>query len=325
MSAQDPRPVVVVVAAASAAARLSALCATLGAVTVCGDVSEALGLRAAAFVVDIGLPGAAEALSTLHPALAVGDDRAAVLACLGQAADVAPAPWADDELRARVAALIADVDRRRQTLRLVAHDLNNPLASIRLLGEMVEGDVPAEFTRDLHDIVAASDAATALAESLGALVRLRPDTRPAFAAVDLRQVTERATSRPVFRGRVGTRTPEHAVIVHGAADVLAQALTDLLLNACRLAGESPVDLVVAQDGRLTVSGPGPSLSTGARAQLRVPWNAAGLREQRLPVAALGLAYAAWAAGAHGGRLDLDDRPDGGLCATLVLPLRVASH
>src|SRR5690606_25946659 len=62
--------------------------------------------------------------------------------------------------------------RRASCLRLLVHDLNNPLTAIRILAEMLGEEAEGEARRDLQDVLEAADLATALVDGLSAVTHL---------------------------------------------------------------------------------------------------------------------------------------------------------
>ena len=69
--------------------------------------------------------------------------------------------------------------RTSHTSRLVNHDVNNPLTAIRILSEMLHGDITdSTLQTDLDDIMEAADVATATIEAYSSLLKVREDIVP---------------------------------------------------------------------------------------------------------------------------------------------------
>jgi signal transduction histidine kinase len=265
-------------------------------------------------------------------------------------AEAGDAPWAhlgqpfDDILvglpsaaalqaRLRHLATRNDPDRvaRSRSLRLLAHDVNNPLTAIRLLAEMLTMEMRDEESRqDMQDILEASDLAGALVESLSAAARLDhpPAPNPA-TAVDLGPLLREVARRPALRDHVRVEVPDQPVVVHGDKARIKQALTDILLNARRLTEGRPATTAVLQvlgppdadrsEALLTLSLPVTTLEPEHRAALMLPWGAWLAREARLQVSATGLAHVAAVARQLDGALDLSTG-SAGTTLRLTLPL-----
>lgn len=211
--------------------------------------------------------------------------------------------------------------RRVRTLRLVAHDVNNPLAAIRILAEMLESEAADPQARqDLGDLLEAVDAASGIIESLSALLRSESEPRPlALAEADLGAIAERVVARPALRGHVEYVPPAAPVTARVDVEAVQQALTDVAINAARLASEGTrvrLDVVASPTPAYVASWQGPVVPADQVEALLTPWRAVDLRDRRVPVSALGLAYAAWVARSHQGQVEVDGP---GRTIRLVIP------
>jgi signal transduction histidine kinase len=210
-----------------------------------------------------------------------------------------------------------------ESLRMVAHDLNNPLAAIRMLCEMLEADArDDEMRRDLRDILEAVDTASGLVEGLGAMLRLTSGHRVLVPGrVDLRDILRAIARRPALSGALELRLPERPVPLDVDADMMAQALADLLLYAKRAHTEgSRIEVSVSGD-TVVCAWRGGHVPAELLPLLLEPWRAAELRAHRVGATPLGLAYAAWAIEQHGGTLTFAEEPDGRSAARVRLPSR----
>ena len=94
---------------------------------------------------------------------------------------------------------------------------------------------------------------------------------------------------------------------------------NLLLNACEASPDGgTVEVRVTREGdraRVVVMDCGPGLSPLVRARLFEPYVSTKARGS-----GLGLSLVRDVALQHGGSITLDDRPEGGACATFCLPI-----
>lgn len=114
-----------------------------------------------------------------------------------------------------------------------------------------------------------------------------------------------------------------ALLVPGDPVSLREAMRNLVDNALRHAGAAPLVRIALAPGELggqpaldlRVEDNGPGIAAADRARARVRFASLGARGG----SGLGLAIVDAAVAAHGGRLDLDVSPEGGLSARLLLP------
>jgi two-component system nitrogen regulation sensor histidine kinase NtrY len=156
--------------------------------------------------------------------------------------------------------------------------------------------------------------------------------QPVFRAEDIGQVAREAlvlqkTARPEIDW--STDIPERGPVGLVDRRLLRQALTNLLQNAADAiagrradAGPGRIGLSVSTtpaDARISVTDNGVGLPQDDRDQLTEPYVT-----HKPKGTGLGLAIVKKIMEDHGGRVVLEDRPDGpGAVATLVLPLRAA--
>jgi signal transduction histidine kinase len=164
----------------------------------------------------------------------------------------------------------------------------------------------------------------ALLDGLQALARGDAEALPNRELIELRDLVERAV------GEAGRRHPGvgfsvgegEPVTVEGWPDGLRLALDNLLNNAA-LHGRADgrVEVRVAGNDeefvRAVVSDDGPGIAAVDRERLRERF--ARGQQPRASGSGLGLALVDQQARLHGGRLELDESPNGGLEATLLLP------
>lgn len=213
---------------------------------------------------------------------------------------------------------------RADCLRLLAHDLNNPLTAIRILAEMLRDEVSDnEMRQDIIDILEAADLAGALMDGLSSLVRLEGrDEEYTWFPIDLVEVLRQAVDRPALRRHVRFELPRE-IQMGGDRMALQRCFTDVLVNARRLVDiRVPVPVAAWEEGPdvvVCVKHPGQGIPQGLRPRLLELYGAVELRQNRIPVAAAGLVYARSVVEVHGGTLTLSDALEGGMDLTIRLP------
>ena len=212
---------------------------------------------------------------------------------------------------------------RSECLRLLAHDLNNPLTAIRILAEMLRDEVvEGEMRQDVVDILEAADLAGALMDGLSSMIRLEGrEEEYTWFPIDLVDVLRRAVDRPALRRHVELEVPRE-LRLGGDRMALQRAITDILVNGRRLVdSSSPIVVSVREDEAaiaIVVHHPGQGVPPAMRDRLFDLFGAVELRQNRIPVAAAGLVYAKTVVQAHGGTLAFEDRP-GGMDLVVRLP------
>ena len=213
---------------------------------------------------------------------------------------------------------------RADCLRLLAHDLNNPLTAIRILAEMLRDEiVDQEMRQDIIDILEAADLAGALMDGMSSLVRLEGrDEEYTWFPIDLVEVLRQSVDRPALRRHVRLELPRE-IQMGGDRTSLQRCFTDVLVNARRLIdGRVPILVCAAEEGNgvaIRVHHPGQGIPEMLRPRLLELYGAVELRQNRIPVAAAGLVYARSVIEAHGGTLSLGDGSEGGMDLTIRLP------
>jgi len=202
-----------------------------------------------------------------------------------------------------------------ELVRLLAHDVNNPLTAIRIISEMLRDELDdAEQRRDMVDIMEAADLAGALIESMVSMVEgLETDTFTWFP-LDLLGLVQQVIDRPALRRYVRIDS-EGEVPMTGDRAALRRALTDVLVNGRRLVGPKEVlTVTVAESGHdilVDVFHPGEGIPRAMRPLLFEPHGSVILRKNRIPVSASGLAYARAVVEGHGGSIDLSEAGEEG--------------
>ncbi|XXF10730.1 HAMP domain-containing histidine kinase [Pseudomonas sp. D2-3] len=227
----------------------------------------------------------------------------------------------------RMGARLQDlIGSQRQLLRDVSHELRSPLARLRIALALAERAEPAEREKLWPRLTRECDRLEDLISEILTLARL--DAEPGTVQpIDLAQLAAKlredmALGHPHQQLDVSLQPGMH---LHGWPAMIERALDNLLRNALRFNPDGqPIELNVVRRGNeahLEVRDHGPGVAGEYLGQLGEPFfRAPG---QAAAGHGLGLAITRRAAERHGGRLQLQNHPDGGFSARLILPLETA--
>lgn len=200
-------------------------------------------------------------------------------------------------------------------MRMLAHELGNPVASIRMSAEMLVGDLPPDIREQLSQIV--FDEALrleALIESAVFFTTLQPgaplqlEVEPLIGAA-VRQVENADDISPQFEADA-SRT------ITGDAGQLTRMFRELIANAVQ-SGASQVDLNVAgtpHESIFTLRDNGEGIANDKVSVIFTPFYTS--RDGQL---GLGLPIARKIAEQHGGSIAIAPAENGGTIVTLSLP------
>jgi two-component system sensor histidine kinase ChvG len=264
--------------------------------------------------------------------------RAAVRVRLGRGRDVVVPrlPERGDEigLLARAfsdmtAALRLRIDAVESFAADVAHELKNPLASLRSALESLEKVDDPELRSELsaiaaHDLQRIDRLITEIADASRIDAEL---SRASFEPVDLaglseRIVRERDSRRGAGEPRIAYRGARGPVTILGDAARLERVIDNLVDNALSFSPASgTVAVAVERDGgmaRLSVSDDGPGIAAELRETVFERFHSVRPAQEAYGGhSGLGLAIARTIVSAHDGILAIHDRPDGAHGAHLV--------
>lgn len=216
-----------------------------------------------------------------------------------------------NEMQARLRSYIDD---RTRMIAAVSHDLRTPITRLRLRAEFVEDE--QERTKMLADLaeMEAMIAATLAFARDEALVQPR-------APVDLAALLSGVAADLRAQGADIRYDGPADATVEGDASALKRAFANLAENAVRYGRCARIALsAVVGEIRVTVDDDGPGIPEAELEKVFAPfYRLDPSRSRETGGVGLGLSVARAAVLAHGGRIWLANRPEGGLRATVVLP------
>lgn len=263
------------------------------------------------------------------------------------------APWATVVVQDITAGKrLEELNRRAARLQAVAelaaslaHEIRNPLASIRSAVEQLTDGGPADGGLADEDalllrrlVVNESDRLSRLLAEFIEFSRVRLQR---WGPVDLGEVLGEAVALVARhpegdpRVRIDYRAPAAPLLIDGDADLLHRALFNLVLNAVQHAGAEgavqleaatvpesvlPAGVRVAAPVRVTISDSGPGVAAEDQARVFDPFYTT-----RRGGAGLGLALVGRAVDAHRGAVLLDRAPGAGARFTVYLPAHAEDH
>jgi two-component system sensor histidine kinase GlrK len=225
-------------------------------------------------------------------------------------------------------------EQQTRFLRHVSHELKTPLTAVREGAELLRDEVGGKLTREQHDIVRiVRENTLSLQKLIEDLLRwhqtrvVEPATVGPVELPDIVRRVVREQKLAALARMIAFDTQLEPAIVTGDAERIRTIVDNLVSNAIKYSPRSgTIDaklrardglavLEVADEGRESRRRRGP------RVRVVLPGRAA--TRERVKGSGLGLAIAREYALAHGGRVEVVDRPTGarGACFRLVLSAR----
>lgn len=237
------------------------------------------------------------------------------------------------EMDQMVAALNRFMERlssSNETLRAfmaeAAHQMRTPLAALRAQAQLaLDDDDPEDMRRSLQAIERnATHMSRLLNQLLSDASVIHRSHLQRFAAVDLAETVHQALHEALPQAspapRVQLAMTAEPVQVHGDALLLREAIKNLVDNALKYGGDGPLQIALTvESGQavLTIADHGAGIAAADAERVFERF----ARGEGAPSggAGLGLAIVKRVVDSHGGRIDLSNRPQGGLIATIRLP------
>ena len=209
-----------------------------------------------------------------------------------------------------------------QMAAVVAHEVRNPLAGIRggaqIIRDMVSDN--AEAADIATEIVARVDSLNEVVEDILVFARSRPLRRSSIdVGTFLRDVAGSWRQDAAWAKLTVSIDAAPGLVISADLDQLRHVLTNLLANAAQATAGQGVIALGARPGAgrdvlIEIADAGPGISAEARAHLFEPFFTTKARGT-----GLGLPTARRFVEAHGGTLEIVDRPGGGAVARVQLP------
>ena len=246
---------------------------------------------------------------------------------------------ADNRLRTRLATVLADQTRM---LAAVSHDLRTPSTRLRLRVELVaEAELREALLRDLDEM---DEMLTEVLEFLSHEVR-----EEAVKSVDLTALLQSVCDDYADLGRPVTFSEPPPLTFHGVPTLFAstqqthvfqharkvrqscrptalrRALCNLIDNALKYGHRADVQLDAGGDAvRIAVRDNGPGIPEDEMEKVFLPlYRLESSRQRSTGGIGLGLAIVKAVVAAHHGRIELRNRPEGGLVVSMELPRSLA--
>lgn len=252
-----------------------------------------------------------------HAAERLGLDMASPPLAETGPSEIRQAARAFNGMQSRIKKLISD---RTQMLAAISHDLRTPITRLRLRTEFVEDDEQrAKMLSDLAEMEAMIASVLAF---------IREDTAKEEARrVDLAALIGTICDDLSDAGADIQLEPGPPIPLLCRPLALKRAFTNLLDNAVKYGGRARVSLA-KQDGhlRVDIEDDGPGIPEDLREKVFSPfYRIETSRNRDTGGTGLGLTVARSVIGAHGGDIELHDRPGGGLRVSVKLPQTVLNE
>lgn len=226
-------------------------------------------------------------------------------------AEIRQAIEAFNNMRERLSRFVLD---RTKMLAAVGHDLRTPITTMRLRAEFIEDDeTRARFLSSLEEMQHMTEAALSFAKEEAAAEPTK--------TVDLNALVQTVCSDQADMNRDVRYDENGRLLYRCRPNSLKRAVRNLVENAvihgkcARVSLNGP-----AKDISITIEDDGPGIPETHMAQVFAPFvRLDESRGQETGGIGLGLAIARSIVRGHGGDIQIKNRPEGGLSATVRLP------
>jgi signal transduction histidine kinase len=231
--------------------------------------------------------------------------------------EIATAAVAFNTMAARIRRFVGD---RTELLTAIGHDLRTPITRLKLRAEFVDDDEQrAKILADLEELEAMVSATLAFGRDAR--------TSEPVSAIDLAELLrtildDAADARPDLQEVLHYEGLPHLPI-HARSLSLKRALTNLVNNAVNYAASARVRLLPPENRMIVVQieDDGPGIPPGELERVFEPFHRGEpSRNRETGGVGLGLPIARNIIRAHGGDITLTNRVEGGIRATVSLPV-----
>lgn len=227
-------------------------------------------------------------------------------------ADVRQTTSAFNRMQGRLQRFMRD---RLQMLAAMSHDLRTPITTLRLRAEFIEDD----DTRS--KVLETLDEMQRMTEATLSFVREEAAVEPT-RRIDLAALIESMVADLADLGHDVTFAPAARVVCACRANGVKRALRNLIENAVRYGGSASIALTETREmTTIVIDDAGPGIPADQIERMFEPFvRLDDSRNQETGGIGLGLAIARSIIRGHGGDIHLANREEGGLCATVTLPI-----
>ncbi len=212
----------------------------------------------------------------------------------------------------------------------IGHEINNPLMNMMSLAALVEQSLDPEDEQAKRDLHVLQEEGRRCARIVQGILNFARENEPAYRDLDLAELIDETAGLMKHRLKASAvdleLKVERPLSMEGDPSQLQQVLVNLLLNA--LHASPPGSKIEVRAGW-----------AGTGVELRVVDSGTGIREADLPKVfnpffttkpegsgtGLGLSVSYGIVRQHGGSLQLDNRPEGGVVVTVKLPAEGSEH
>jgi len=208
------------------------------------------------------------------------------------------------------------LQERTRLLGAISHDLKTPITRLRLRTEMLaDRDAGAAMQRDLEEMEAMVSSTLEFFRGLGS----EPERRP----IDVGALVESVAQDRRDVGQALDVSGAARAPYPGHSRTLRRCLENLIENAMRYGGSAAIELDDTTERlRIAVRDHGPGIPEAELPRVFEPYyRLEDSRNRGSGGTGLGLSIARNIARWHGGDIELQNAPDGGLVAAIVLPRR----